>query len=605
MKKQYRQRIDELRRIMTQNGIQATILPKTDPHHSEYLADHWQAIKWLTGFTGSAATVVVTPDRALLWTDSRYFLQAAQQLGGTGIELMKEGLSDTPSINDYLLATLPAGAAVGIDGMLFSIDETRNLEGALSRGGIRLDVDFAPVSELWHDRPALPQDKVFIHELKYAGEAARDKISRVLDEVKARGARSTLICDLAEIAWALNIRCRDVQCNPVATSFLYLAPAGSTLFIDPVKLTGEAKSHLAACGVGTAPYDAVTGFMSSLAADSRVLLSSPQCAGAFLAMLGERAVVGTSPVALLKAVKNDVQIEGMRRAMERDGVAMVKAMMEIERRVQEGDLSLDEVEVGRILTHYRSQQPLYFDDSFDTIAGWGDHGAIVHYEASPGSSYTIKPGNLLLIDSGAQYLDGTTDITRTIALGQPSAEQRHDFTLVLKGHIDLSMALYPAGTRGVQLDVLARRYLWDEGLTFLHGTGHGVGHFLNVHEGPQSIRLNDTFTPLLPGMITSNEPGLYRTGKWGIRCENLMLTTGGPGGEYGPFFKFEPLTLFPFDLTLLETEIMTPSQIAWLNDYHAMVLERLSPFLDAGERDWLRGKTTPLSTTQFQIKTIK
>lgn len=598
MKNQFSERVDALRLMMKEAGISATIIPKTDPHQSEYLAEHWQVIRYITGFTGSAATLVVTSDKAMLWTDSRYFLQAADQLEGTGIELMKMGLPDSPTINSYLLDTLPHGATVGIDGMLFSIDETSSLSRQLGSSGITLDVNFSPFDALWPDRPALPADPVFIHDTKYTGEEAADKIKRVLAEVKKQDADATLICDLAEIAWTLNIRCNDVQCNPVATSFLYLTPEGSTLFIDPVKITDEMKIYFADCGIATAPYTSTTEAMASLTAGGKVLLSATQSAGAFLSILDDRAVVGDSPVALLKAVKNEVQIGGMRSAMERDGVALVKSMMEIERRLNEGDDTLDEVEVARILTSNRSQQPLYFDDSFDTIAGWGDHGAIVHYEATPESSYKIVPGNLLLIDSGAQYLDGTTDITRTISLGIPTADQQHDFTLVLKGMIALSRAVYPEGTRGVQLDALARQYLWAEGLTFLHGTGHGVGQFLNVHEGPQSIRMNDTHAPLLPGMITSNEPGLYRAGKWGIRCENLVLTTRAMTTEYGNFYKFETLTLFPFDLSLLDLSFMSRDEIDWLNNYHIMVNERLSPMLSPEEKQWLDNKTRIINYTK-------
>ena len=593
MKQEIIDRLAALRKAMADADINATIIPKTDPHQSEYLADHWQVIRWLTGFTGSAATVVVTRDEALFWTDSRYFLQAAEQLDGTTIKLMKDGLPETPSINEYLLDHLAEGDTIGIDGMLFSINATRELAAVFNPRGINLAVDFAPFDILWTSRPELPANPIFIHDIKYAGESAPDKMRRILANVEMQGARSTFICDLAEIAWTLNIRCNDVDCNPVATAFLMVAPGQSTLFINTLKLTDETRRYLTDCNVDIKGYDAAAAYLSSLPADACVLLSASQAAGAFMTLLGDRAVIGTSPVAMLKACKNDVQIDGVRHAMVRDGVALVKSFMEIEERMEKG-IPTTEMDIADILFKYRSAQPLFYTISFDTIAGYGPHGAIVHYSATPESNSTLRPDNLLLVDSGASYLDGTTDITRTITLGNTTAEQRRDFTLVMKGHIALATAIYPVGTRGAQLDVLARQYLWKQGLSYLHGTGHGVGHFLNVHEGPQSIRLNDTLAPMTPGMITSNEPGLYRSGEHGIRCENLVLTVKAMTTEFGEFLKFETLTLFPFDLRLFDTTIMTDEEIAWVNSYHAIVWEHLSPALNDSEKTWLRAKTAEL-----------
>lgn len=593
MKKIIDARLSALRNRMKDARIDATIIPQTDPHHSEYIADHWQVRRWLSGFTGSAGSLVVTADKALLWTDSRYFLQAAQQLEGTGIELMKEGLPATPSISAYLTGELPQGAVVGIDGNLFSVSEAADLRSALGKHHMNLDTHFDVIDSIWEDRPDLPDAPVFIHEVKYSGEEASSKIEKILAATATQGASSILVSALDEIAWILNIRSRDVNCNPVATAFLYLSAKGSTLFIKEEKLTGDIVRYLADNGVKTAPYASLLTFLATLPADTTVLVEAPRTSQTVVDTLGARAVAGASPVPMLKAIKNDVQIAGIRSAMEHDGAALVAAFMEIERMMREGE-TLTELAVSEILTRYRSRQPHYFDESFETIAGYGPHGAIVHYSATEESSSTVENHGLLLIDSGAQYLTGTTDITRTICMGTPTPEERRDFTLVMKGHIALGTAIFPEGTCGMQLDALARQYLWKEGLSYLHGTGHGVGHFLNVHEGPQSIRLNYMPAPLTPGMLTSNEPGLYRTGVHGIRCENLVLTVPAFTTEFGNFYRFETMTLFPFDRALFDTAIMTAEEIAWVNGYHDMVYNRLSPLLDGDQAAWLREKTLPL-----------
>lgn len=592
MKLEITNRVETLRHAMKEAGIYATIIPQTDPHQSEYIADHWQARRYLSGFTGSAGSLVITQDEALLWTDSRYFIQAADQLADTGIKLMKDGLPSTPSIIAYLAANVPVGRVVGIDGMLFSHSESDAMAAELQRHGITLSTDFDVIDQVWPGRPSLPKDKIFVHDIKFAGRSAADKIADILKAVKAEGADATLLTALDEIAWTLNIRSTDVNCNPVATSFLFLSDSGSTLFVDNDKLTDEVVAHLAEAGVTTAPYDQVLTFAEGLR-DRRVLVEPSRVVARLWNSLRGNAVTGHSPVAMLKGCKNEIQIEGTRHAMERDGVALVKSFMEIENRLNSGK-RFTEIDVADILQHFRSRQALYFDLSFETIAGYGAHGAIVHYSATPESNAAIEPHGLLLIDSGAQYLDGTTDITRTIALGKPTAQEKKDFTLVMKGHIALATAIYPEGTRGGQLDAIARQFLWKEGLSYLHGTGHGVGHFLNVHEGPQSIRLNDVPTPLTPGMITSDEPGLYREGVHGIRCENLVLTTHAFTTEFGNFNKFEVLTLFPFDRELFDLSLMTQEEIDWVDNYHSTVYARLSPALTEAEREWLRAKTAPL-----------
>ena len=601
MEKSIISRIDALREKMRQANIDATIIPHSDPHQSEYMAPHWHLREFFSGFSGSAGTLVVTVDDARLWTDSRYFLQAADQLEGSSIILMKDGLPSTPSINQYLISTLQPGASVGIDAMTFSVAALNQLKSDLDKAGISLTTDFHPADGIWTERPDLPADKAFIHKTEYAGEEAASKIKRILKEVDQAGAGAIFISALDEIAWLLNIRGNDVRYNPVVTSFLFLAPEGSTLFVEEAKIDDDVKLHLSQLGIGTKPYSRALEFLEALPADTRVLADPATSPAIVPVKLAGRMVAAPSPVKLPKAIRNDIQIAGLRKAMTRDGVALVNAFMEIERRLAQGD-TMTELEVCRVITRHRSLQPLYFDDSFGTIAGYREHGAIVHYEPDEESDATLAPEGLLLIDSGAQYLDGTTDITRTISLGSPTPEECHDFTLVLMGHIDLASALFPEGTRGAQLDVLARRYLWQEGKTFLHGTGHGVGHFLNVHEGPQSIRLQENPVALQPGMLTSNEPGLYVTGKYGIRSENLVLTVPAlstPDG--GNFLRFETVTLFPFDTNLVDTSMMTDAQIKWLNDYHKHVYDTLSPHLSADAAQWLARKTEPVMKNPYNF----
>ena len=594
MKTKYIERISNLRKEMSAQNINVAIIPQSDPHQSEYIANHWQVRRWLSGFTGSAGTLVITENEALLWTDSRYFLQATEQLDGTEIKLMKDGLAETPSITQYIIDNLQSGATIGIDGMVYSASEAENMKATFAPHNISINGSFNPIPSMWTDRPALPDCKIIIHEEKHAGETTSSKIAKVLNNVVSQGADSTFISALDEIAWVLNIRSRDVKCNPVATSFLYLSPKGSTLFIDEAKLTDETKNYLANSKITTAPYNSISDFLTNLPKEEKVLIDIPHTAIAILPMVGNRIVSGQSPIALLKSIKNDIQIEGTRKAMIRDGVALVKLFMEIENRLAKGE-NITEIEVGKLAAKYRGESDFYFDDSFDPIAGFGAHGAIVHYSATEESNATLSPDNMFLLDSGAQYFDGTTDITRTVSLGNTTAQQKRDFTLVMKGHIALGSMIFPTGTRGAQLDAMARQFLWKDGLSYLHGTGHGVGHFLNVHEGPQSIRLNENPTPLTPGMITSNEPGVYREGEYGIRCENLVLTVPAFSTDFGEFLKFETLTLFPFDLNLFDTSIMSDEEIAWVNNYHDMIRERLTPHLNAEQAAWLKKKTEKLS----------
>ncbi|MDE6527257.1 MAG: aminopeptidase P family protein [Muribaculaceae bacterium] len=587
-------RLAQMRALMEECGLKAVIVPQADPHQGEYLAPHWQVRRWLSGFTGSAGDLVVTADKAALWTDSRYFIQAASQLEGTSIELMKDGLADTPSIAGYLCSTLSAGDRVGLDGMLFTHAAVEALRAALAVAGIELVTDVDVIDRIWLDRPALPEGKIFVHDIRYAGREASAKIADILADARGKGADAVFVAMLDEIAWTLNIRCNDVNHTPVATAFLYVAEGDTVLFIDPAKLTDQTRAYLASQGVSTRAYGDVKAFLAALPGQ-KVLVDAGHIGMELLDILGDKAIDGgVSAAAIMKSVKNDIQLDGVRAAMVRDGVAMVRSLMEIEHRVGTG-VATTELDVAEILRRHRSAGELYFDESFGTIAGYGPHGAIVHYEADEVSSSTLEPHGLLLIDSGAQYLDGTTDITRTIALGQPTAQERTDFTLVMKGHIALATAVFPAGTRGAQLDALARQFLWKHGLSYLHGTGHGVGHFLSVHEGPHSVRLNNVEAPLLPGSITSNEPGVYRENVHGIRCENLVLCRHEMTTDFGEFLGFETLTLCPFDRSLFDTSLMTAEEIAWVDSYHATVAQALMPALATKEeRAWLDEHTKPL-----------
>ena len=587
-------RLAQMRALMSEGGVQAVIVPQADPHQGEYLAPHWQVRRWLSGFTGSAGDLVVTSDKAALWTDSRYFIQAAAQLEGTGIELMKDGLAETLSIAEFLCSELTAGDKAALDGMLFTEASVEALRSRLDAAGIGLVTDFDVIDRIWLDRPALPAGKIFVHDIKYSGCETVKKIADILADAEKKDAQGVFVAMLDEVAWILNIRCNDVNHTPVATAFLYLSAGSSVLFIDSAKLTTETQEYLASQGVSTREYVDVKSFLASLP-QQRVLVDAAHTAKELLDILGDKAVDGgTSAASVMKSVKNEVQLEGVRAAMLRDGVAMVRSLMEIENRMAKG-VKTTELDIAEILRRHRSAGELYFDESFGTIAGYGPHGAIVHYEADEASSSTLEPHGLLLIDSGAQYLDGTTDITRTIALGEPTAQERADFTLVMKGHIAIATAVFPSGTRGAQLDALARQFLWKHGLSYLHGTGHGVGHFLSVHEGPHSIRLNNVEAPLRPGSITSNEPGVYRENIHGIRCENLVLCRHEMTTDFGDFLGFETLTLCPFDRSLFDLSMMTEEEIAWVDSYHAGVAQMLIPALATKEeRAWLEEHTKPL-----------
>ena len=581
-------RIEALRDVMRREGIDAFIFPSTDPHNGEYVPAHWEGRKWISGFNGSAGTAVVTMTDAALWTDSRYFIAAEEQLRGTGFRLMKERVEGTPSITRWLgmkLATVQS-PTVGVDGTVNSASSVASLITELrAEGGITVRTNFDPLALIWTDRPPVPQDKVSIHPLEYAGEPCHDKMARIRQQLKSMHAYGMLVSALDDIAWTLNLRGTDVHCNPVFVSYLLIDTKSVTLFVDRAKLTPEVEAYLEAEGVAVAGYADVRrgleryGEYNILMDDNETcytLFNIPQC----------QKVVAPSPIPAMKAVKNPTEIEGFRRAMLRDGVALVKFMRWLRPAVEAGGQT--EMSVDAKLTALRAAQELYRGLSFDTIAAYREHGAIVHYEATPETDAELRPEGLILIDSGAQYLDGTTDITRTVALGPVTDEERLVYTLVLKGHIQLELCKFPRGASGTQLDAIARKDMWAYGYNYLHGTGHGVGSYLNVHEGPHQIRMEYKPAPLVEGMTVTDEPGIYLPGRFGVRTENTLLVVPYRETGFGRFLQFEPLTLCPIDTAPVITDMLTGDEKAWLNAYHRTVFDRIAPLLDdEADRQWL------------------
>lgn len=580
--------LEALRDLMRSKHIDAVIIPGTDPHQSEYPSEHWKFRDYVSGFTGSNGTAVVTLDDAGLWTDSRYFLQAAEQLEDSGFTLRKENIPGEPTVLEWLGEVLDEDAVVGVDGRLFSLIEANRIEMFCAQNGFMFAPDFRAAEAIWTDRPARPMNPAFVHDEALAGEDVDSKVSRVVDALDAADADGLLITALDEIAWLLNLRGSDVDYTPVVIAFAYVSEDERVLFIDSEKVTSEVKDHLKKYGVKIKDYDDIEKFLGKISSTATVMVDPNRVSDALgQAMICNKTYMA-SPVIALKGVKNECQIAGFRQAMLYDGAAMVRMMMWLEQNVANG---ITEMDVDRRLQQERAAYASNRGDSFHMIAGYKDHGAIVHYEATDESAYTLAPEGLLLIDTGGQYLEGTTDITRTISLGNPTAAEKHDYTLILKGHLALARAVFPKGTMGVQLDVLARGPLWNEGMTYLHGTGHGVGHFLGCHEGPQSIRMEANPTPLELGMVTSNEPGIYKTGEYGIRTENLLLCVPACSNEeWGEFYKFESLTLFPYDTTLMDMDMLSREEVKQINDYHAMVCERLRPLLNAYEAQWLEQK---------------
>lgn len=588
------QRLESLREVMRREHLSAFIFPSTDAHQSEYVADHWQGRTWISGFNGSAGTAVVTMKSAALWTDSRYFLAAEEQLKGTEFQLMKLKIEGTPTISEWLAQELQGkNAEVGLDGMVNSYHETMGLIADLRKsGGITVRTNFDPLGLIWTDRPAIPANPVEIQPMEFAGESVASKISRIRTALRQRHADGMLISALDDIAWTLNLRGTDVHCVPVFVSYLLISSQQVSLYVDSAKINDEVKAYLTENGISLYPYNKVAEGLERYSEYNILLDGDETSYFLWKTVKCQEIIAGNSPVPAMKAQKNDREIAGFRQAMLRDGVAMVKFLRWLKPAVEAGGQT--EISIDRKLTSLRAEQHLFRDISFDTIAGYQAHGAIVHYEATPETDVALKPEGLILIDSGAQYQDGTTDITRTIALGPVTEEMKHVYTLVLKGHIQLELAKFPDGASGTQLDALARECMWREGYNYLHGTGHGVGSYLSVHEGPHQIRMEWKPTPLRAGMTVTNEPGLYLSGKFGVRIENTLLIKDYQTTEFGKFLQMESLTLCPIDLIPVDFSMLQPEEIEWLDTYHRDVFEKLFPYLEGEDLEWLREATRPV-----------
>lgn len=588
-------RLARLRELMKREHLSAFIFPSTDAHQSEYVADHWRGREWISGFNGSAGTAVVTMKSAALWTDSRYFLAAEEQLEDTEYQLMRQKMEGTPTIAEWLGKELQdvQSPEVGLDGMVNSYNYVKDLSCSLRKlGGITLRTNLDPLEQIWENRPSLPANPVEIQPLEYAGETLASKVVRIRKSLRELHADGMLVSALDDIAWTLNLRGTDVHCNPVFVSYLLIESDKVSLFVDDNKLSPEVKQYLQDNQVSLYNYNKVEKCLESYSEYNILLDGDETSYYLWKTVKCQEIVAAASPIPAMKAVKNKAEIEGYRSAMLKDGVAMVKFLKWLKPAVEAGGQT--EISIDEKLTSLRAEQKLFRDISFDTIAGYAQHGAIVHYEATPETDVVLKPEGLILIDSGAQYQDGTTDITRTIALGAVSEEMKHIYTLVLKAHIQLELVKFPDGASGTQLDAVGRECMWREGYNFLHGTGHGVGSYLCVHEGPHQIRMEWMPTPLRAGMTLTDEPGLYLAGKFGVRIENTVLISDYMSTEFGKFLQIEPLTLCPIDTTPIDVDMLLPEEIDWLNAYHHSVYEKLSPFLDEEEKIWLENATKPI-----------
>ena len=588
-------RLAALRSEMRRESIDACILPSTDPHCGEYVPDHWKGREWISGFGGSAGTAVVTMDAAALWTDSRYFIAAAEALRGTEFALMRQGVDGTPTVAEWIGRKLAAsgGTEAAIDGMAAPAAYVEALAAGLRRqGGITLRTNLDVLGRIWADRPPLPAAPIVVHPEEYAGETAASKLARIRSRLKAMHACGMLMSSLDDIAWTLNLRGSDVHCNPVFLAYLLLEGDETWLFTDPAKLGGEVWKYLQGIGVECAPYGDIAQALRSYPEYNILMDPATTCHTLYKCVRRAEVVAAPAPVEAMKAVKNKAEIEGFRRAMLRDGVAMVRFMRWLRPAVEAGGQT--EMSAAAMIESLRAGQELYRGPSFDTIAAYAAHAAIVHYEPLPATDAPLRPEGLLLVDTGGQYLDGTTDITRTIALGPVSDEERRVYTLVLKAHIALERAVFPSGASGTQIDALAREPLWREGLNYLHGTGHGVGSFLNVHEGPHQIRMEWKPAPLLAGMTVTDEPGVYLEGRFGVRTENTLLIVPHSETEFGSFLAFEPLTLCPIDKEPIVASMLTDGERSWLDGYHRTVYSRLAPLLSDDERRWLADACAPL-----------
>ena len=599
------QRLEDLREVMRREHLAAFIFPSTDPHQGEYIPDHWKGREFISGFNGSAGTAVVTMDAAALWTDSRYFIAAEEQLRGTGFQLMKLKIEGTPTIAEWIGRECGPGVEVGVDGMVNSTNSVKELIADLRKqGGITLRTNFDPLRQIWHNRPAIPQNPIEIYPMQYAGESCHDKITRIRQALRQQHADGMLMAALDDIAWTLNLRGTDVHCNPVFVSYLLIASKSVTLYINKEKLSPEVSAYLKKEEIMVEDYDQVKNGLKKYF-EYNILLDPDEINYALYDVVRNKGkmndlpkteiVEEESPVKRMKTVKNETEIAGFRSAMQKDGIALVKFLHWLSDYIGKPEISnLTEISIDQKLTSLRAEQPLYRDISFDTIAGYGPHGAIVHYEATPETDIPLEPRGFLLLDSGAQYLDGTTDITRTIALGPLTEEEKKVYTLVLKGHIQIELCKFPSGASGTQIDILARQAMWREGLNYLHGTGHGVGTYLNVHEGPHQFRMEWKPAPFVAGMTVTDEPGIYLSGRCGVRTENTLLIVPYMETEFGKFLQFESLTLCPIDKTPIIFDMMTSEEIIWLNAYHQRVFDTLSPHLSSDESAWLLEACAPL-----------
>ncbi|HUH40476.1 MAG TPA: aminopeptidase P family protein [Castellaniella sp.] len=590
-------RLHALRASLHEQGLQACLIPSADPHLSEYLPGYWQTRAWLSGFSGSAGTLLVSEGFAGLWTDSRYWTQAQAQLQGSGIQLMRAGQADVPDPLDWVLAHLPRAARIAIDGQVLDRATAQRWQHALEAAGLGLVLDHDPVAGIWADRPALPQAPVFEHRAPFACRSRAENLTAVRKQMQAQGAGWHLISALDDIAWLFNLRGGDVPYNPVFLAHALIGADQARLYIAPGKIDADLAARLQADGVHLRGYSELSADLAALPVDAVLMLDAGRVtAGTLAAATQVQLLEAANPSQLLKALKTDAETANIRRAMECDGAALCEFFADFERALAAGE-TLTEVDVDVRITAARARQPNFVSPSFPTIAGFQANGAMPHYQATTESFALIQGDGLLLIDSGGQYLGGTTDITRVVPIGQPTQAQRADFTIVLRAHIALALACFPDKVPSPALDTIARMPLWRAGLDYGHGTGHGVGYFLNVHEGPQSIAVRARPRPeqaMRAGMVTSNEPGLYREGQWGIRIENLVLAVPGQQTPFGQFLCFETLTLCPIDTRCVLVDQLLPEERAWLNDYHAKVRERLLPRVDGPARDWLLARTERL-----------
>jgi len=588
------ERLTALRKLMNKHHFDAYIIPVTDTHLGEYVPAHWRCIAWFSGFTGSAGTIVITRDFAGLWTDSRYFLQAEEQLKNTGIELVRLKIPHSPEYIDWLKEKLKDGSTIGFDSKVVSIGLTGKLEKFLEDKNIQINTSKDLVGEIWQNRPPLPDSRIFDFDVKFSGVSREKKLENVKQLMKEEGVDYHLLTALDDIAWIFNIRANDVKYSPLAVSFALIGFDNTYLFIDKKKIPDKLKKILSDAGISLMSYKEISKALMKLGKGTRIYLSPGSTNTWLYRSIPSfcKIIEGISIPAKLKAIKNPVEIEHVKNTMVKDGVALTRFFFWLERTI--GKQKITEISASKKLNDFRNQQDLYQGPSFAAIAGYREHGAIVHYEPTPDTDIELNPEGIFLLDSGGQYLDGTTDTTRSISLGNPTLEEKRDFTLVLKGTIALSLIEFPLGTRGFQIEVLARKALWGNGLNYGHGTGHGVGFFLNVHEGPQTIGTGasgNLETILQPGMILSDEPGIYREGKYGIRTENLLLIEKSRETEFGQFLKFKTLTLCYIDTKLVEKSLLLPEEKKWLNDYHNKVYDMISPYLTGEEKIWLKEKT--------------